>query len=168
MNLIDESDVLPETEPWGIEVIDATPTAVLDHVIGNEAELLARVRHNRLIDRVMNCDAHSLHTNLSYWSREFGQITVGEMYHAVNQRGTEFIVAVRVISADRDSETNQAELDFEACQELFPDLTPRVVHVELSSFSWGDIVVLYRLRQLKRGITCDDEIHFRLVSHDAT
>lgn len=166
MDLNDGFDTLPEPEPWGDPIIDVTPRAVLEHTIGAVDLLLARVRYNKLIDRLLKCVAHSLHTDLTYCSRTFGEITVGEVYHAVNKRGAEFVVAVQANTTSPSFGPDQAELDLEVCEELFPDLAPRFVHVELEHFSWGDVVVMYSLRNNKRGIQFDDEGHYRLVSSE--
>lgn len=166
MDLNDGLECLPEPDPWGIPVIDATPRAVLDHTIGDVEVLLARVRHNKLIDRMLNCVAHSLHTNLHQISRRFGETTVGEVYYAVNNRGKEFVVALQVKTTTIGFGHNRAERDFEVCKELFPRLSPRFVHIELVRFSWGDIVAMYSLRHTNQGIQLDDEVHYRLVSPD--
>ena len=163
----DDDDGFSESEPWGDEIVDLTPRAVLDHTIGAVDVLLARVRHNKLIDRLLKCDAHSLHTNLTYFSCISGKVTVGEVYHAVDKRGKEFVVAVQTMTSNRGFGPNRAELDLELCNELFPELKPRFVHVELEHFSWGDVVVMYSLRHNKRGIQVDDEAHYRLVSSES-
>ena len=167
MGLNDGFDTLPEPEPWGVAVVDVTPLAVLEHVIGADEVLLARVRHNKLIDRLLECTAHSLHTNLTCWTSTFGEVTVGEVYHAVNKRGAEFVVAVQSKTSSPEFGPVQAKMDLAVCEKLFPDLTPRFVHVELERFSWGDVVVMYSLRHNKRGIQFDDEGHYRLISSEA-
>lgn len=167
MGLNDDYETLPEPEPWGVPVVDVTPRAVLDHVLGADAVLLARVRHNKLIDRLLKCTVHSLHTNLNCWTSTFGEVTVGEVYHAVNKRGTAFVVAVQAKNSSPEFGPEQAKMDLAVCEKLFPGITPRFVHVELEHFSWGDVVVMYCLRHNKRGIQFDDEGHYRLVSSES-
>ena len=166
MDLIDGFDTFSEPEPWGTPVFDVTPRAVLEHVIGADEVLLARVRHNKLIERLFECTAHSLHTNLTCRTSTFGEVTVGEVYHAVNKRGAEFVVAVQAKTTSPKFCPDQAKMNLVVCEKLFPDLTPHFVHVELEHFSWGDVVVMYSLRHNKRGIQFDDEGHYRLVSSE--
>ena len=164
MDLNDGFDTLPEPPPWGTPVVDVTPRAVLERVIGADEVLLARVRHNKLIDRLLNCVAQSLHTNLTCWTSTFGEVTVGEVYHAVNKRGAECAVAVQAKTVCPKFGPDLAKTDLAVCEKLFADLTPHFVHIELEHFSWGDVVVMYSFRHHKRGIHFDDEVHYRLIS----
>ncbi|MDO8440939.1 MAG: hypothetical protein Q7S97_07020 [Polaromonas sp.] len=93
--LVTLNRIVPRDELITIKVPDATPEIITAYALGDEQALLAKVRHNRLIDVFLGISASSLQNHLRTTVRAVGQIEIDEIYVGIDRHGRQFVVPVQ-------------------------------------------------------------------------
>jgi hypothetical protein len=152
---------------YQIKIPDATPAIIVKYALGDEQALLAKVRYNRLIDIFLRVTAYSLQNHLRTTVPEMGQIETDELYVGVRNTGQHFIIPIQVKGGSDQIGVGQVEQDLALCRNAFPDLTPRLVAVQLKKDAEGEVIVMFELIPENDELRVLDEKHYRLVPGDA-
>lgn len=159
--------VVPSPSLYQIKIPDATPEIIAKYALGDEQALLAKVRHNRLIDLFLRVTAYSLQNHLRTTVPGMGQIETDELYVGIRNTGQQFIIPVQVKGGADKIGIVQIEQDLALCRRLFPELTARLVAVQFKKDESGEVIVMFELIQEKEEIRVLDEKQYRLVPADS-
>jgi hypothetical protein len=77
-----------------IPILDATPGIVLRYQKTDEQAVLARVRHNRLVDTFTGLTTYHLQGHFRTTVRSVGQVEIDDLYIGLNSDGESFILPV--------------------------------------------------------------------------
>lgn len=103
---------------FATRLYDDTPQVVLRNIIGPRQRMLAQIRYNRLVDRILGMPAYSL----GFWSGKVGKelIEIDDVYIAVNRHGQQVVVPVQArVDNDRHAKIHVMQ-DIAWCQERLP------------------------------------------------
>ena len=163
--LADNSNVDPNLHLTPIKVPDATPELVRMFNLADEQAALTRIRYNRLIDRFLSIEAHSLQNHLRTKLPLIGQIEIDEVYVGSAADGTRFIIPVQAKGGTDRVGIVQTYQDTQFCKQRFPGFEPRVLAVysiSEASLALMDLMVLGGTGEPYR-IQVRDEQHYELV-----
>lgn len=154
------ADLIPSDLYFRLNLPDETPAIVILHALDEKQLLLARVRHNRLIDRFFNVIATPIQTA---W-RSAGKVEIDEIDVATSNSGKRFAVMVDADSGMMSRSVVALRREFAACKKAFPSLTARSVAVQfLRDASDEETIVMFELVETDDGIAVVDQKHYRLV-----
>ncbi len=154
------ADLIPSDMHFRLTLPDETPIIVAIHALDEKQLLLARVSHNRLIDRFFNVVATSIQTA---W-RSVGKVEIDEIYVATSNSGKQYAVFVGADSGVKPRNSVALRREFAVCKKAFPSLTPRAVAVQFMRDTSGDeTIVMFELVETGDGIAVVDQKHYRLV-----
>lgn len=139
---------------------DATPGIVLRHLISDEQKLLARVRHNRLLDIMTGIACHSLGTESDVSASDGDRTEISEVYVGIGENQEQHVMPVWV--KDRLSQTDREKIgrDLAICKSRFPR---QICRPFLAQFMSRDLIALAELTQDKLGIWLWQEKLYMLV-----
>lgn len=155
--------ISPNPARFRLSVIDETPSMVSRYALDEKCLLLAKIRHNRLIDRFFNSIATSIHQNCRAFVPGFGQIETDEVYVAVTNSGDQFVIPVQAKGGKDQINTGQVMQDLALCRYKFPLLVPRPVAVQFVEDELGETIVMFELIESEGELSVVDEKHYRLV-----
>ena len=156
--------IVPNPARFRLTLADETPPIVARYALGETQLLLAKVRHNRLIDRFFNSIATSIQANWRTSLRGHGQIEIDEVYVAVNNSGNQFVIPVQAKGGSDQIGIVQVMQDLALCRKAFPLLTPRPVAVQFVRDETGETIVMFELVKKEGELLVADEKQYRLVS----
>ena len=152
--------LIPSDMHFCLRLPDETPIIVAFYALNEKQLLLARVRHNRLIDRFFNVIATSIQTA---W-RSVCKVEIDEIYVATSNSGKQYAVFVGVDSGVKPRNIVALRREFAVCKKAFPSLTARAVAVQFMRDASGDeTIVMFELVETDDGIAVIDQKHYRLV-----
>ena len=157
------SPISPAEAYFRLKIPDETPATVLRFALGEKQLLLAKVRHNRLIDRFFNTVATSIQSSWRATLDGFGQIEIDEVYVAVNNTGNQFVIPVQAKGGSDQIGIVQVMQDLALCRKAFPLLTPRLVAVQFVKDETGETIVMFELIEKDGELLVADEKQYRLV-----
>ncbi len=145
-----------------IPVIDAAPDT-RGRGANERQYILAKVRHNRLIDMFVGAVARPLSGAPHVVLHDIGRIGTDEIYVALRNSGQRFVVAVLARGEADQINTMQVEQNLELCRAIFPTLSPRLVTIQFKTDVVGEVIVMFDLVVVGDEIKVLDEKHYRLV-----
>lgn len=122
--------IFPNYQLRVIKIPDATPRILTANAMNDEDALLAKVRHNRLIDLFLGLTSYSLQNHFRTTVRGFGQVEIDEIYVGVNRKGQQFAIPVRASSGKEGLEKTQTMQDIACCEQEFPKLICRAISTQ--------------------------------------
>ena len=163
MNSRDTGNITPSPVKYRLSLADETPSVVARYIRDEKHLLLAKVRHNRLIDRFFNTVATSIQQHVRDQLPGFGQIEIDEVYVAVNNTGNQFEIPVQANGGSDQIGIVQVMQDLALCRKAFPLLTPRLVAVQFVKDETGETIVMFELIEKDGELLVADEKQYRLV-----
>ena len=155
--------IVPNPLRFHLNIVDATPASILIYAIDGTQLLLAKVRHNRLIDRFFSSIATSTASNVRMFIPGIGQVETDEVYVAVSNSGNQFVIPVQAKGGKDQINVGQVMQDLALCKYKFPRLTPRPVAVQFVQDAGGETIVMFELVEKEGELLVVDEKHYRLV-----
>jgi hypothetical protein len=155
--------IVPNPVRFHLDIVDETPALVARYALDGTRLLLAKVRHNRLIDRFFSSIATSVASGVRMTIRGIGQIETDEVYVAVSNSGNQFVVPVQAKGGKDQINVGQVMQDMALCRYRFPSLTPRPVAVQFVEDAAGETIVMFELVEREGELSVVDEKHYRLV-----
>ncbi len=155
--------VAPSARYFRLKLSDETPPLVSQFAFDEKQLLLAKVRHNRLIDRFFNTVATSIQVNVRSLLPGFGLIEADEVYVAINNSGNQFVMPVQAKGGSDQIGIVQVMQDLALCRKAFPLLIPRPVAVQFVRDETGEIIVMFELVEKEGELLVADEKQYRLV-----
>lgn len=158
-----ETAIAPGIHLTRTRVADATPGLVSTHALNHQALLLAKLRHNRLIDVFTGIACYSLQRHVQTDIPGVGRIETPEIYIGVDRNGTRYVFPVQ---ANRESAMlimTQIEECFAVCAKRFPSFVCRPIAAQ---FMADDLIALFELELIDDRIAKALEKHYRLVPPD--
>ncbi|MCB8943872.1 MAG: hypothetical protein H6658_08955 [Ardenticatenaceae bacterium] len=124
--------------PSDIEITkipDATPQIVLKYQSSDEQAILARIRHNRLLDIFTSLTTYHLQGHFRTAVAETGQIEIDDLYIGLDTDGNGFILPIeaKVDSAKDQLGVIQVTQMVRFAKAQFPDLMVRPIGLKLLS-----------------------------------
>jgi hypothetical protein len=158
---ITPSEMMLETK-----IPDATPGVIAKYALSDEQALLAKLRHNRLIDIFTGVTCYSLQSHLRTTVPKMGQVETDEIYIGVDRRGVHYVFPIQAKGGKDKLSIVQIEQDLAVCAAKFPALICRPIAAQ---FMADDVIALFMLAMTEKGIAVSYEKHYRLVpSEDVT
>ena len=154
--------LVPRDDMISLFVPDATPSLVRLHSFGDEHELLAKIRYNRLIDMFLGVTAYSLQNHLRTTVKGIGQIEIDEIYVALDKHGQQFVIPVQAKGGHDQHGVVQTLQDIACCAAKFPNLICRPVSVQ---FIDSSRIAMFELVEEGGTVKVADEKHYELVPH---
>lgn len=158
-----KSHIVPSESYFRLSLPDETPPTVLRFTITEKQLLLAKVRHNRILDRFFGVVTTSVQLNWRTALPGFGQIEIDEVYVAVNNTGNQFVIPVQAKGGSDQIGIVQVMQDLALCRKAFPLLTPRLVAVQFVKDETGETIVMFELIEKDGELLVADEKQYRLV-----
>jgi hypothetical protein len=153
--IIQPNKMMAETK-----VPDATPEVIAKYALSDEQALLAKLRHNRLIDIFTGVPCYSLQSHLRTTVPGIGQIETDEVYIGVDKRGVHYVFPVQAKGGNDRLSVVQIEQDMAMCANKFPHLICRPIGAQ---FMQDDVIALFEFERSKNEIRVVSEKHYRLV-----
>lgn len=142
-------------------ILDATPRIVGRNAVSKQQSLLAKIRHNRLIDIFLGITAYSLPNHLRTTVKGLGQIEIDEVYVGVDRFGCQYIIPVQAKGGSDQLSTVQAKQDIACCAQKFPKLVCRAISAQ---FMDDSKIALFELCLDEHGLVkIAEERHYQLV-----
>lgn len=142
------------------KVPDSTPGIVMMHALGDEQELLAKLRYNHLIAIFTGIPCYSLQNHLRAIVPIFGQVETDELYVGIDRYGSHYIFPIRAKRKRRRLTISQVEQDIALCKVKFPKLICRPIAAQVME---DEHIALFEFTQSGQGVGLISERHFRLV-----
>lgn len=139
---------------------DATPGMINKYAMSDEQALLAKIRHNRLLDFFTGLICYSLQTHLRTTIPKLGQVETDELYIGIDKRGAHYALTVRAAGKNKKIGAAQIEQDIAVCASKFPKL---IAHNLAAQLIADNRIALFELVQTKEGIRVSAEKHYKLV-----
>jgi hypothetical protein len=149
------SEMMAETK-----IPDATPGVIAKYALSDEQALLAKLRHNRLIDIFTGVTCYSLQSHLRTTVPKMGQVETDEIYIGVDRRGVHYVFPIQAKGGKDKLSIVQIEQDLAVCAAKFPALICRPIAAQ---FMADDVIALFMLAMTEKGIAVSSEKHYRLV-----
>jgi hypothetical protein len=169
------SDILPRRRQPAIvpcewrhetKIPDAVPAIIIAHTFDRDQLLLAKVRHNRLLDLALGLLSYSLGTIRGVDVPSTGPVDVDELYVGLRDFGSPCIVPLLVQRPDHPIDGACLERVEAFCHHHYRGLTPRFVAVQLKPTDYGEVVVVFDLVRRDDRVRLRAEKHYRLVPAD--
>ena len=160
--LVSESVLSPDPSLTSIRIFDATPGSVQRYRLSEEQLLLARIRHNRLLDIFTGLTCVSLQTHVKTTVSDMGGVETDELYVGLDREGAEYVLPVQATGARERLHIVQIEQDVAMCAERFPDLTSRAIGAQ---FLTDGAIALMEFRKDGATVHVLNERHYRLVTY---
>jgi hypothetical protein len=155
--------IVPCEWRYETEIPDAVPAIIAAHAFDRDQLLLAKVRHNRLLDLAFGLLSYSLGTIRRAEVPAVGPVDVDELYIGVRNFGPPCVVPVLVQRPDDPIDAPCLESVEAFCHHHYPDLTPRLVAAQFKPNEDGVVVVLFDLVRRDDRVRLREEKHYRLV-----
>lgn len=153
--------ITPNTLLAETKIPDATPGIIVKHAFSDEQGLLARLRHNRLIDIFSGVACYSLQSHLRTTVPGIGQVETDEIYVGIDKQGAQYVFPVQAKGRTDRIGIVQIEQDLALCADKFPQLICRPIAVQ---FMEDDLIALFSFEETDNGISMSEERHYRLVT----
>jgi hypothetical protein len=147
------------------EVPDAVPAIITIHALDRDQLLLAKIRHNRLLDLALGVMAYSLGGVRGTEVPGIGAVDVDELYIGLRAFGPPYVVPVLVQRADEPLGAPRLQRVEALCRHHYPNLTPRLVGAQFKPDEDGEVVVLFQLVVRGNCVKLQDEWQYRIVHH---
>ena len=136
--------------PWLAtnQILDETPRFIDTFRGASKTILLAKIRHNRLVNVFLGLTAFSFERHLLATVGTIGQIEIDEVYVGVDRSGRQFVVPVQAKGGSDKLGATQAKQDIAYCEAKFPSLICRAVSAQ---FVENDLIALFELTLEKWG-----------------
>ena len=154
------SRVFPDPLLVTTKIPDSTPGIVATHALGDKQELLARVRHNRLIDIFSGVTCYSLQSHLRTNVLGVGQVKTDELYVGIDNNGRRYLFPVQAKGGNDEIGVVQIEQDILLCGYKYPELLCRPIAAQ---FMKDGIIAIFEFRLVDGEIRKVDEGHYKLV-----
>lgn len=152
--------IIPNSLLVETKILDATPGIIARYAFGDEQELLAKLRYNRLIDIFTGVTCYSLQNHLRTTVPDMGQVETDEVYVGLDQYGVHYVFPVQAKGGTDRLGIVQIEQDFALCASKFPNLICRPIAAQ---FMEDNLIALFSFEKTEHGIAIGDEKHYRLV-----
>lgn len=146
-----------------IKVPDATPGVISRYALGDEQALLAKLRHNRLVDLFTGLTCYSLQNHLRTTVAQIGQVETDELYVGLDRRGCHYVLPIQAKGGRDRMSAVQIEQDIALCAEKFPALVCRPLAAQ---FMAGEVIALFEFEDADDGVRVREERHYRLVPQE--
>jgi hypothetical protein len=160
----DQPPIVPNEFRHQTEVPDSVPAAVTAYSWGEDQLLLAKVRHNRLLDLAPGLVSHSLGSVRGIDVPGVGPVHVDELYVGLPDIGPPRIVSVFTQRSDRLIGALRLRQAKTFCYHHYPDLPLRFVAAQFKRDEDGEVVVLFELARLGDRVYLRDEKQYRIIS----
>ena len=158
--LVNKNPFVPCHLVGEIRVPDATPGVITLYALNDEQALLAKLRHNHLIDIFTGFHCYSLQSHLRTTVPDMGQVETDEIYIGVDKHGAHYVLPVQAKVGKDKLGIVQIEQDFALCANKFPQLICRSI---AALFMPDGLIALFQLKETSQGTQKVDEKHYRLV-----
>ena len=148
------------------EVPDAVPAIVSAYAIDRDQLLLAKVRHNRLLDLALGMVSYSLGSVRQALVPRTAPVDVDELYVGLRDFDPPCIVPVMIQRSDDPINAPRLGQVESFCRHLYPSLTPRFMAVQFVPDEDHEAVVLFDLIRRGNEVKLQDEKQYRLVPAD--
>ena len=153
-------EFLPNAALAEVKIPDATPGLIARYALNDEQALLARLRHNRLIDVFTRTTCYSLQSHLRTTVPGIGQVETDEIYVGLDKRGVHYVFPVQAKGGKDKLTTVQIQQDALLCASKFPGLVCRPIGAQFMS---DDGIALFEFQETGAGMRILSEKHYRLV-----
>jgi len=143
-----------------IKIPDATPGIISKYALSDEQALLAKLRHNRLIDIFTGVTCYSLQSHLRTTVPGIGQVETDEIYVGLDRKGVHYVLPVQAKASRERLGIIQIEQDFALCQYRFPSLICIPVAAQ---YMRDDLIALFAFEMTREGSAVSLEKHYRLA-----
>lgn len=162
--LVRVNRIFPNPVLRAIKIPDATPEIIGAYALNDEQALLARVRHNRLVDIFLGVTAYSLQNHMRTTVRGIGQIEIDEVYVALNRQGIQYIIPVQAKGGKDKLAVVQTRQDLACCAEKFPNLICRSVSAQFIDVEENrKKIAMFELAVEDERVVIVEEKHYLLV-----
>ena len=149
------------SEFWGENIVpDVTPGMISRYALSDEQALLAKIRHNRLLDFFTGFICYSLQTHLKTTIPGIGQVETDELYIGIDRRGGHYVLTVQATGKNKKIRAAQIKQDMAVAAIRFPKL---IAHHFVARFMEKNLIALFELEQTREGIRISSEKHYKLV-----
>lgn len=155
--------IMPGRQHFVLSLPDMSAAFVARHALRGKHAVLARIRHNRLLDLFLGVAAYSAQHHLRVHPTRDRDWSCDEMYFAVGPTGRRFVIPVQAKGGNDQVGVVQVTQDLALCRKAFPNLTPRAVAVQSVADPDGEVIVMFELAESEGDIRVVDEKHYRLV-----
>src|SRR5579872_4714694 len=158
------ANIRPNSGLSELTIRDATPGLLSLHALTEKQLLLAKVRHNRLIDHFTGLTCYPLQMAFRVALRGIGYVETDELYIGSNEQGKQYIIPV-CAKASRDVQSIvQIWQDWKMAAEKFPHLACRPLSAQ---FIEGEVIALFEFQPAEHLLKIRAEKHYRLVPADS-
>lgn len=153
--------ILPNKLLEPIAVHDCTPSPVSECLAADEQGMLARMRHNGILDMFLGIKTTHLQSHLRTSIPGVGQIEIDDMYVGVNSKDQRVIIPVQAKSQHDLVSAVQSAQDIRYCAQVHPAHICRAVAAKALE---PRVVALFELEEQRPGhISVLNEQHFRFI-----
>ena len=145
------------------KIPDSTPGIIAKYAFSDEQAVLARVRHNRLIDIFLGIACYSLQSHFRTTVPGMGQVETDELYVGLDKSGSHYVVPVQAKGGNDRLNRVQIEQDLALCADKLPSLICRPVGTQSMR---KDQIALFEFVREGDDIRIASEKHYRLVPPD--
>lgn len=155
-------NIVPDINKSLCKIPDNTPEIISKYSLNDEQAVLARIRHNRLIDIFLGVAAFPLQSHLRTKIENYGQIEIDELYVAIDSFGVHYIIPVQAKTITDTIGAIQAIQDTIFCNthELFRLCITRPVAAQSID---AKTIALFELNYDGNDVSIVQEQHYNLV-----